>query len=87
MLMTNDACQDDWAVACGKFYFYQNHLPAHVDKAESTADGAGSFKPAIQGIDEIVYRITPAGDGCSPTELDWNAGCKIMEDHNDSPCE
>jgi hypothetical protein len=83
MMVTNDSCQDDWAVACGKSYIYQNHLPAHIKKVIFIADGAGCFKSklhrAIQGfwkvwtgIEEIKYRNTPAGDG--KTNLDGMFG-------------
>jgi hypothetical protein len=74
MMVTNDSTQDDWGVACGKSYIYQNHLPDRIKKAIFVADGAGCFKSklhrAIQGfwktwtgIEEIKYRNTPAGDG------------------------
>lgn len=74
MMVTNDGTQDDWAVACGKAYIYQNHLPDYIKKVIFIADGAGCFKSklhrAIQGfwkvwtgIEEKKYRLTPAGDG------------------------
>ena len=55
---------------------YREHLPAHVDKVIFRADGASCFKSAYHraitthwatwtGIEEIVFRITPAGDGKS----------------------
>eukprot|EP00980_Cylindrotheca_fusiformis_P025942 scaffold14950_cov156-Cylindrotheca_fusiformis.AAC.1 len=74
MMVTDDSRQDDWAVACGKSYIYQNHLPAAIEKVIFVADGAGCFKSklhrAIQGfwskwtgVTEVKFRITPAGDG------------------------
>ena len=74
MLVTNDSLQDDWAVVCAKCYIYKECLPKHIKKVIFVADGAGCFKSklhrAIQGfwkywtgIEEIKYRITPAGDG------------------------
>eukprot|EP00980_Cylindrotheca_fusiformis_P023019 scaffold10054_cov140-Cylindrotheca_fusiformis.AAC.10 len=74
MMVTDDSRQDDWAVACGKSYIYQNHLPHAIKKVIFVADGAGCFKSklhrAIQGfwanwtgVTEVKYRNTPAGDG------------------------
>ena len=74
MLVTNDGMQDDWAVACAKSYIYEECLRDNIKKVIFVADGAGCFKSklhrAIQGmwkiwtgIDEIKYRLTPAGGG------------------------
>eukprot|EP00980_Cylindrotheca_fusiformis_P024057 scaffold11480_cov117-Cylindrotheca_fusiformis.AAC.1 len=88
MMVTDDSCQDDWAVAASKLYIYQNHLPQRVNKAIFVADGAGCFKSklhrAIQGfwqiwagVTEIKYRNTPAGDG--KTSLDGMFGrCSVI---------
>lgn len=76
MLFTDDTKQDDHAVACAKAEIYRNHLPEHITKVIFRADGAGCFKSAYHrainknwkawvGIEEYVYRITPAGDGKS----------------------
>jgi len=54
MMITPDATQDDWAVACAKSYIYEEMLPSHVKHVIFTADGAGCFKSrlhrAIQGF-------------------------------------
>jgi hypothetical protein len=76
MLLTDDTLQDDWEVAVGKRIVYEEYLPSHVTKVRFTSDGAGCFRGQLQraiqpfwiiwtGIDEISYRITPAGDGKS----------------------
>ncbi|CAJ1930039.1 unnamed protein product [Cylindrotheca closterium] len=79
MLATNDACQDDWAVACAKSYVYENHLPDHVKKTIFVADGAGCFRLKLHcviqpfwehwvNIREIRFWLTPTGNG--KTNLD-----------------
>ena len=76
MMVTNDGHQDAWAVQCGKSYIYDNMLPKHIEKVIFVADGAGCFKSIKHradqgfwkiwtGIKEIIYRLTPAGDGKS----------------------
>ena len=44
MLATNDAFQDDWAVACAQSYVYENDLSDHVTKSICVADGAWMFQ-------------------------------------------
>ena len=72
--VTNDGLQDDRAVACAKCYIYEECLPDHIKKVIFVADGAGCFKSKLHramqgfwkiwtGIDEIKYRLTPAGGG------------------------
>ena len=76
ILVTNDGMQDDWTVACAKSYIYKECLLDNIKKVIFVADDAGCFKSkfnrAIQGmwkiwtgIDEIKYRLTPAGGGKS----------------------
>ena len=76
MMVTNNERQDAWAVQCAKSYIYDNMLPKHIEKIISIADGAGCFKSIKHradqgfwkiwtGIEEIIYRLTPAGDGKS----------------------
>jgi hypothetical protein len=76
MMITDDCLQDDWEVACAKSVLYKEYLPAHVTKVHFVSDGAGCFKSMLHralqpfwklwtGIDEVTYRITPAGDGKS----------------------
>jgi hypothetical protein len=79
MLLTDDTLQDDWEVAVGKRVIYEKYLPSHVTKVCFTSDGAGCFRGQLQraiqpfwiiwtGIDEILYQITPAGDGKSAVD-------------------
>jgi hypothetical protein len=76
MMVTDDSLQDEHEVACAKAMLYSQYLPEHITKVRFVSDGAGCFKSqyhrAFQpfwkiwtGIDEISYRITPAGDGKS----------------------
>jgi hypothetical protein len=76
MMITDDCLQDDWEVACVKNVVYKEYLPKHVKKVHFVSDGAGCFKSMLHramqpfwklwtGVDEISYRITPAGDGKS----------------------
>lgn len=76
MMVTDDCLQDEHEVACAKNTVYKKYLPDHVTKVRFTSDGAGCFKSQFHrafqpfwkvwtGIDEISYRITPAGDGKS----------------------
>jgi hypothetical protein len=77
MMITDDCLQDDWEVACGKNVVYKEYLPKHVRRVHFVSDdGAGCFKSMLHrtmqpfwkfwtGVDEISYRITPAGDGKS----------------------
>ena len=76
MMLSIDTKQDDHAcaVACAKAKIYGIHLPTQVNKVIFRSDGAGCFKSifhrAMQphwktwtGIEEMVFRVTPAGDG------------------------
>jgi hypothetical protein len=76
MMVTDDCLQDDWEVACAKNVVYKQYLPKHITKVNFVSDGAGCFKSQLNralqpfwkvwtGVDEIVYRLTPAGDGKS----------------------
>jgi hypothetical protein len=76
MMVTDDCLQDDWEVACAKSIVYKEYLPERTKKVHFVSDGAGCFKSQLQrglqpfwkiwtGVDEIVYRLTPAGDGKS----------------------
>jgi hypothetical protein len=76
MMITDDCLQDDWEVPYAKSVLYKEYLPAHVTKVHFVSDGAGCFKSMLHralqpfwklwtGIDEVTYRITPAGDGKS----------------------
>jgi hypothetical protein len=76
MMVTNDCLQDDWGVACAKSVVYKEYLPKHIKKVLFVSDGTGCFKSQLHralqpfwilwtGVDEIVCRITPAGDGKS----------------------
>jgi hypothetical protein len=76
MMVTDDCLQDDWGVACAKGVVYKEYLPKHIKKVHFVSDGAGCFKSQLHralqpfwilwtGVDEIVCRITPAGDGKS----------------------
>ena len=76
MMVTNDGRQDAWAVQCAKSYIYETMLPKRIKKAIFVADGAGCFKNILHrasqgfwqtwtGIEEIIFRLTPAGDGKS----------------------
>jgi hypothetical protein len=76
MMVTDDCLQDDWGVACAKSVLYKEYLPEHIKKVHFISDGAGCFKSQLHralqpfwilwtGVDEIVCRITPAGDGKS----------------------
>jgi hypothetical protein len=76
MMVTDDCLQDDWEVACAKSVVYKDYLPAHVKRAHFVSDGAGCFKSSLHralqpfwkvwtGVDEVTYRITPAGNGKS----------------------
>ena len=76
MMVTDDCLQDDWEVACAKSIVYKEYLSEHTKKVHFVSDGAGCFKSQLQralqpfwkiwtGVDEIVYRLTPAGDGKS----------------------
>jgi hypothetical protein len=76
MMVTDDCLQDDWDVACAKSIVYKEYLPKHIKKVHFVSDGAGCFKSQLHcalqhlwilwtGVDEIVCRITPAGDGKS----------------------
>jgi hypothetical protein len=76
MMVTDDCLQDDWEVACAKSIVYKEYLPERTKKVQFVSDGAGCFKSQLQralqpfwkiwtGVDEIVYRLTPAGDGKS----------------------
>ena len=55
---------------------YKDYLPAHVKKVHFVSDSAGCFKSLLHqalqpfwkiwtGVDEVTYRITPAGTGKS----------------------
>jgi hypothetical protein len=76
MMVTDDTLQDEHEVACAKAMLYSQYLPEHITKVRFVSDGAGCFKSQFHrafqpfwkiwtGIDEISYRITPAGDGKS----------------------
>jgi hypothetical protein len=54
----------------------KEYLPERITKLQFVSDGAGCFKSQLNralqpfwkiwtGVDEIVYRLTPAGDGKS----------------------
>ena len=43
MLVTNDGLQENWAVACAKFYIYKQCLPNHINKVIFVADGARNY--------------------------------------------
>lgn len=75
-MVTNDVLQDEHEVACAKKIIYSEYLPNNIKYVLFVSDGAGCFKSqyhrALQpfwkiwtGVDEISYRITPAGDGKS----------------------
>ena len=76
MMVTDDCLQDDWEVACAKSIVYKEYLSKRTKKVHFVSDGAGCFKSQLEralqpfwkiwtGVDEIVYRLTPAGDGKS----------------------
>jgi hypothetical protein len=76
MMVTDDCLQDDWEVACAKSVVYKEYLSERIKKVHFVSDGASCFKSQLQralqpfwkiwtGVDEIVYRLTPAGDGKS----------------------
>ena len=81
--ISNDKLQDSQFIISAKYELYTNHMPKHIKYVNYRSDGAANLICTIHnlvqpmwkiwtGIDEIVCKHCPSGDGKS--QLDGNFG-------------